>query len=264
MRKLSKNMANGVKKRGRSPAFPFIDLEHALARAQQLKRIIGDGAADPTQAKLCWGYSLVNSGGSQTISALKQFGLVHYRRVGQKRQLKLSALAMRILLERGPTSHIRVESIRTAALTPKIHRDLWYKWKGRLPSEDQITSYLTHERAFNKNGAFSLIRQYKATLAFAGLGLPQPQALIGITESSMEAVVAESVSRHLAPASGAGMRQEIFSLDEGNVLLQFPKALSAGSLEDTRDLASTRAAQGEAISERRHVKVAFRSKLPYG
>src|SRR5215203_4577722 len=84
---------------GRSPAYPFIPLEKAVLKAEQLWRAAGRAEIDVPSARQHWGYGPNSSGGIQTEAALKQFGLLQVSGRGNKRRLSLSELAIRLLTD---------------------------------------------------------------------------------------------------------------------------------------------------------------------
>src|SRR5437016_5576571 len=86
---------------GRSPAYPFVPLNRAIARADELWRKVGRAELDVATARDHWGYGLISSGGIQTEAALKQFGLLEVNGRGTERRLKLSELAVRLVGDHG-------------------------------------------------------------------------------------------------------------------------------------------------------------------
>src|SRR4051794_18119731 len=101
--------------RDRSPNYPFIPLEMALMRAHQFYEEEKRGwAAVPVIAKH-WEYSERSSALLQTIAALKSYGLMEEEGRGQERRLKLSELALRILLDQRPNSLERRDWMQRAA-----------------------------------------------------------------------------------------------------------------------------------------------------
>src|SRR6266849_5617157 len=115
------------KKRTRSPAYPFINLETALKRAKEFHDQEIRNAASVKVAVKHWGYEEKSSGGLQTIAALISFGLLKDDGIGDKRKLQLTQNALRILLDQRPDSIERAQLIKQAALAPKIHHELWKK-----------------------------------------------------------------------------------------------------------------------------------------
>lgn len=118
-----------------------------------------------------------------------------------------------------PDSSERRDLIRKAALAPKMHRELWDKWRNELPIDAEIRHYLIFDRKFSENGAADLIAEYKATIGYAGLleaGNMSSETLdIGENEpfqpgGQMDTETAQSTTRREPAGAGtAGARREI-------------------------------------------------------
>src|SRR5689334_2255157 len=91
-------------KKHRSPAYPFIPLQKAVERAATLYERNKRHSTPLAVAAGLWGYKEKSSGGLQTVSALKQFGLLLDEGSGDKRHVRLTELAFRILLDEVPDS----------------------------------------------------------------------------------------------------------------------------------------------------------------
>jgi hypothetical protein len=263
---------------GRSPAFPFVPLARALARADELRAAEGKNGVPITSAYRAWGFGGKSSGGRQTAAALRHFGLLDYVGRGEERDVRLTRLALDILLDARPHSPERDALIRRAALNPPIHAELWRRYGVDLPSDATFATYLVRDRGFNETGARDLLAEYKDTLAFAKLigsahddqpAKPEPAAeatpqsaedggrgeagraerpprrsaqgefqLLGERSFAADASSAGGEDMGEAPAAtGAaspapGMRQDVFALDEGEVLIRWPEHLSPESYED--------------------------------
>jgi len=108
----------------------------------------------------------------QYLSSLKQFGLLIEEGSGEARKFRLTDRALDLLTY--DHSHGNwIRAVKDAALEPKIHRELWDKYSGKLPREDvSIRVYLIREREdglFNKDHVDGFIAQFRATIAFSGL-----------------------------------------------------------------------------------------------
>ncbi|MBT4710754.1 MAG: hypothetical protein HOB82_04415 [Alphaproteobacteria bacterium] len=165
-------------KRFRSPAYPAIPLQKAIYRAEEMHKKTLHHATPASVLADAWGYGIKSSGLFATIAALKQFGLLADEGSGGKRRFRLTERAIRIVRDPDPQSSKRRAVIRQAALTPKIHLELWEKYNvaGASGSMDlALNSYLTVDRAdggegsYGKNAAEELVEEYKSTLAFAGI-----------------------------------------------------------------------------------------------
>jgi hypothetical protein len=154
-------------KRRRSPSYPGISLEQALARAADLYGAEGRNAAPVAAIAGYWKYGPKSSGGMIALAALKKFGLIEDEPGGETRKAKLTELAFRILAGERPNSPERRQLIQEAALLPGIHRELWDEYKGDLPSDATLEYKLRGERNFTGSAVREFIREFRETLAFA-------------------------------------------------------------------------------------------------
>lgn len=164
---------------GRSPAYPFIPLDRALRRINQIYEGVGTAPISPRQARSLWGYGANSSGGIQTEAALKQFGLVTILGRGESRKLQLSDLAVRLIRRSDLSSSERYRLLEQAAFHPEIHRELRERWPHGLEQKD-AQRFLIKERSFHEKGAYELVSEYVKTLRFvdsAGIEGPPPQKL---------------------------------------------------------------------------------------
>jgi hypothetical protein len=164
--------------RFRSPPYPYIPLGKAIERVEALYAKALHHPVPVTVAAEAWGYGAKSSGLFATIAALKQFGLLLDDGSGDKRRFKVSDGGIRIVRDPDPGSEKRRDAIRHAALSPRIHRELWdlYGVAGVSGAMDvAIKSYLTLDRADNgaapygDKAADELVEEYKQTITYAGL-----------------------------------------------------------------------------------------------
>lgn len=149
------------KTKERSPSYPFIPLTEAIERAQKFHREERRGTAPMQRAALHWGYSANSSGVLQTISAMKQYGLLEDEGSGKERKLKLTDLAFRILLDTREESSEREQYKRTAARNPPIAAEVHEKWPDKLPADATLNHFLVLERGFNQATAIKVVRILK-------------------------------------------------------------------------------------------------------
>jgi hypothetical protein len=159
-----------AKKRLRSPAYPYFNLETAIARARSFHQHEGRNAAPLAVAGTHWGYEAKSSAAAQAAAALMSFGLMQDEGTGDKRKVKLTQDGLKILLDKRPESHERDELVKNAALSPKIHKQIWDKWGAGI-SDDNLRHALLFdwEVPFNENSVDSFIREYRDTIRFAKL-----------------------------------------------------------------------------------------------
>jgi hypothetical protein len=137
----------------RSPNFPFIALEVALQRAQAVYSHERRSSAPTVAIAKHWGYSEASSGFKQTLGALKNYGLLVDEPGPSGRMVRLSDLALRILLDTRPDSRERTEYLRQAALTPAVASEVFQRWPEGLPSDHTLTHFLMFERGFQDDTA---------------------------------------------------------------------------------------------------------------
>ncbi len=152
-------------RRQRSPSYPGIGLEAAIERARVLHQKEGRNTAPNDAILHDWGYGPKSGPGLVTIAALKRFGLLVTEGAGRAR---LSNLGLSIILGERDSPE-RDEAIKQAALMPGIHREIWDKYKGHLPSDATIGVFLRLDKGFTDGAADELIRQFRDTVSFAEL-----------------------------------------------------------------------------------------------
>jgi hypothetical protein len=153
-----------------STRFPFISLDKALAKAQQLFDGDRSGKAMPVPTAFeLWGYSPKSSGGFQTTGALKYYGLLEDEGSNADRKLKLTSAARRYFLDE--RDEVRAAMIADFALTPPLFRALWTKdgWSEGIPADTVARSHLKIERNLNDQSSRSLLAIFKENIQFAGL-----------------------------------------------------------------------------------------------
>lgn len=159
-----------IKLRSISGRYPFISLEKALAKAQQLFEGDKSGKAMlvPTAFQL-WGYSPKSSGGFQTTGALKGYGLIEDEGANDERKVKLSTAARRYFLDE--RDEIRASMLSDFALNPPLFHTLWHEdgWSEGIPADTVARSHLKIERNLNDQSARSALSIFKENVQFAGL-----------------------------------------------------------------------------------------------
>jgi hypothetical protein len=150
--------------RQRSPNYPAIDLEKALERAEVLYKNAKTHYVSVGLAQAAWGYKALSSIADQAVAALRSFGLVEVEGEGAKREIRVSDMARRIILN----SPERGLFLQHAALSPPIHKALWDKYgEIGLPADHILRSHLVFDLKFNEGSVDTFIAEFRATLAFA-------------------------------------------------------------------------------------------------
>jgi hypothetical protein len=248
------------RKRTRSPAYPFINLEVAISRAKQFYEKEARNAANVNIAAKHWGFVEGSSNGAQTAAALISFGLLQDEGTSEKRKIRLTQNALRILLDTRPESKERAELIKQAALAPKIHQQLWAKWHTDLPSDDQVkhTLLFDWETPFNERAIEPFIKEYRDTITFSGLVASDTVNLEEIdSDDGAESEYASDPKGHVQPVTRRPitrtpiltpehqtsplsvkkhMQEFVVPLSEGGrAVFQWPSSLSQEDVDDLKD-----------------------------
>lgn len=160
--------------RQRSPRAPSIDLQTALERAKQFYAAEKGNAAPVDSALGHWGYKGRSGTALTTLASLKQYGILIDEGAGSKRMVRLSPSALQIIRDPREVSAERDLAIREAALTPKIHRQVWDEHPEGLPSDETLQWHLLNKHGFTDSGAREFVGQFRRTIAFAKLDESSP------------------------------------------------------------------------------------------
>lgn len=155
--------------RVRSPAYPSISLKEAVKKADAYYKKEGRNEAYLSVALTHWGYSASSGNGLKLVAALSSFGLVDVSGSGKNRKLKLSAAALKVILDTRDSSNEKLQTIQNLALKPKIYRKLWNLWGADLPSDGNIRHHLIFDEAFNEKFVGGFIKDYRETIEFSQL-----------------------------------------------------------------------------------------------
>jgi hypothetical protein len=157
------------RKRERSPSYPAISLGPAVEKAKDLYRVEKSYATPINTMLQHWGYSPGSGAGLVVVAALLKYGLLEDEGSGNARKAKITEFGQRIIRDTREESPERDQLLRDAALRPEIHRRLWERFGGSLPSDSNLHHTLIFEYGFTDNGATEFIKQFRATIAFAEL-----------------------------------------------------------------------------------------------
>jgi hypothetical protein len=240
----------------RGPAYPYISLLTAVDLTRKLYEFAKRGPANVEAVlKDKWGLSSTSSGAGKTVAALRYFGLVDMLSgPGEAESIKITDRAYRILVD-DPTSPARKKALKEACLSPKAYKLCWDLWGAEMPPS--MRSTLIFDHGFIESTVDIFLVNYKKSAIFAGLLGDEADVKQGSEEpleggkeaaDSLESTATAHPmqpsrgwlqpppqARALALEKGPGMRQEVFTLAEGDVVIQWPERISADSLEDFKD-----------------------------
>jgi hypothetical protein len=145
--------------------FPFINLEKAIGRANELYSADQRGGdMSVSGAFAVWNYSDKSSGGFQTVAALKSYGLLASPQPG-KVQLSKDALAY----FRDEREDQRAKLLQSFARQPAMLRALWNEWGAQPPADTLARSHLKVDRGLSEQSARAVLGIYKENIAFANI-----------------------------------------------------------------------------------------------
>lgn len=152
----------------RSPSYPGLDLEEAINKVKKLWEAEHKNETPPEVVAKHWEYSHKASPFLVAIASLKKYGLLESGNDGM-RSVKVSKLAMQILLGGDEEAADRAKATQEAALKPAIFLEFWKKYGKNLPSDGSLKQQLLVSKNFTPSGAETFIKTYRKTLSFAKL-----------------------------------------------------------------------------------------------
>src|SRR5215469_8400246 len=151
--------------------FPSEPLPKALEQARTLYRVAQNTPVSIPAAARCWGFTEKSSGGPQTVSCLKAFGLLKDQGSGEARRVRLSEDAIKIIRDPREISPERDHLLREAALRPTLHRTIINHFDGSLPPSDEVLkTYLIFDVGLRDDAVNDCMRVFADTMAFAKIG----------------------------------------------------------------------------------------------
>jgi hypothetical protein len=186
-------------KKSRSPRYPGIPLDVAIQRAHALYEHEHKNWAPIASIQEHWGFTPDTGPSNGAVAALRQFGLIETDGLGQRRRARLTPLAMEIILAAGEPRKF----IRQAALIPELHKELWARYEGHLPSDATLRHHLIIEKNFTQHGAQEFMSQFRKTIVFARLDEDDSDDLAVSAASPVAGPPAEVAQRPAAPTTPA-------------------------------------------------------------
>lgn len=157
---------NKKKRAGRSPSYPGIDIKTALKRAEELYNKVQHHSSNIDIVASHWGYKKGSGLSAITIAALKKYGFLLDEGSGKDRTVRLTDFALDIIKDNRTDPSEKYHNIIKAALSPKIHKELYEQYGDALTSDADILYHLERQRNFTPNGAKDFLSQYKRTLGY--------------------------------------------------------------------------------------------------
>lgn len=227
--------------RVRSPSFPFISLEKALTRARLMEEHHKTFATPRSTLARTWGLKDTSSSFLQTVSALKAFGFIEDEGTGEDRRFRLTELAQRILLD--AREELRDAALKEAATKPPLLKEFQERWSNGRPSDEHCISELQLDHRFNRKTAANFLSVFDETFRFlidtASDSTPErtvPEDSDGGSDASTPVLERQPTPRQrIRRGEAPGMKEDVFTLAEGDAVLQWPATISRESYVDLKD-----------------------------
>ena len=225
--------------KSRSPKYPSVGLSEAIERAGELYNREKKTHVSSELIAKAWGYKPSSGPVRTKIGALRQYGLLE----GVKDVLRVSDLAIAILVH-PEESKEREDALAEAALSPVLFQDI--RTNKPQASDEALAAYLVTKKSFNEDAAKLCVTAFRDTMAIAGKAIAKydekeasAHAIGGLADIFARPTRRPSPSLQKEEPGKPQMKHDTYTLDEGDVVLQWPSKLSQESyaeLEDWLDL----------------------------
>jgi len=226
----------------RSPNYPAMTLPEAIEAVRPIFKKDSRNKMPRLAVAKHLGYSSLNGRALGRIGALRAYGLLE----GSGNELRLSDDAV-ALINAPPASIDRKSALKRAFTSPALFKEVWEKYEGARPSEENLRYWLV-QKGFTDRGADKCVQSYLASydlvspsnLDYSETGDKEPtRPQAPGFNTNMADVIAHQMRPRPSSAINTPpqpeMRKEVFTLDEGDVVLTFPENLSFDSYEDLED-----------------------------
>jgi hypothetical protein len=150
--------------RDRSPAYPIVPIETALARLVEFDAHFKRSPARPEKVGDAWGIK-ARGHAARTLAALRYYGLLEHSNGGTA--IAVSDEGRKFL--RAQQEETKREVIKAAALRPKQIAKFWNEWGADRPADAACLDTLVLNNGFSEGGARDFLKVYDATIAYAKL-----------------------------------------------------------------------------------------------
>ena len=219
-------------KKPRSPRYPSLSLPDAIEKVRGIYKKEYTHKIDKKLVAKRMGYNSLNGSSLTAISAVTKYGLLEGRG-----ELQVTPLAVTILA--GPAdSPERQSAIREAALRPTLFAELDQHYGDHIPTAENVSAYLQKNK-FTPHAAVAAVRAFRETFEFVSregnrYDGPQEEGE-GDTEPDTEPDISQMAHAPVSPQPQVGQRRDVFSLAEGEAVLQMPATLSRDSVQEFED-----------------------------
>jgi len=220
--------------RDRSPAYPVVALETALAKLAEFEAHYKRTPARPEKVGDAWNIN-TKAYADRIAAALRYFGLLEYQGSGKDRSIVVSETGRKYL--RAQQEELKRQIVKELALRPRQIANHWNNWRADRPADAACLDALMDE-GFSEGGARDFLKVYDATITYAKLSDSDKAPADGQREEDEPEGTLTPEIRHTPPKSPPpphvaklGHQHAAFPLPEGEVSLSFPAGLSVASAQ---------------------------------
>lgn len=219
----------------RSPRYPAICLKDAVEKAMGIHEKAGGGIMGREVIAQNLGYKGLSGASIPVISALLKYGLLE----GRGDAIRLSDDAIRIIADaEADDRRDRASALRRALVSDRVFSELHERF-GDSGSEANIRAYLT-KNGFNREAASKAARAFVESEEFvkgetgAHNNRHETEEFDGAASATKGGAPRAEGRRDGVPPIGGNVNMQVdrFNLDEGEVVLQWPKRLSRVSYQE--------------------------------
>lgn len=231
-----------VAKRIRSPNYPLFNLEQSLELAEKLYDHAQHHYVPIGTAFSRWELK-EGTYAQQVVGALRQFGLIETTGIKEKRQIRVTQEAAKAIEGHPDRSSI----LKRMALLPNVHKAVWDEYGEDLPPDDTLRHYLLfdHKPRFNRTSVDGFLKQFRESIGFAGVGedsdighdIGDDAATDGAEDNQDTGTDRNPPDPQFRyrPQRGGQVRQDVYTIDEGDVVLSWPSDISDASIDELSD-----------------------------
>lgn len=221
----------------RSPNYPAFSLREATEKIKAAYKDVQKHETDKEALVKIFGYSGLNGKSLRLLGTLASFGLFEGRK-----ELSITQDGESIAVDHAGSKE-RMEAIEKVALTPQVFSEIIAKYGDTKPSATVLVPYLV-KKGFSESAADSVVRTFHDTLEFVNEEKKAYNEATGQGagdsddgEDSEDTENKDDIgngkeTKQKRIISVKGMNQDIFTLEEGDVTLQWPKHMSNESYND--------------------------------
>jgi hypothetical protein len=218
----------------RSPRYPSLSLAEAIDKARRIYSVEHTHAAPREVVIRHVGYTTLNGASLTLLGTLLRYGLLE----ADDDKVRISDDAVTVI-EHGGDDGIRAEALKRLAFEPELFKELYQQFGDHLPSEANLRHWLI-KRGFLPKAADEVIRVYRENMelvAAEGEGYDDEEETPSMASQPAAAIAAQRNPPKQPAISelATDVRQDVFSLAEGPVTIQWPASISADSFQDVGD-----------------------------